>query len=82
MIKFLLDQGLPRSTAELLTASGIDTIHVGEVNNESFIPATVDHTHERGCYQKLRMHTRGWQKVALQYMCATRCLLINGSILK
>jgi predicted nuclease of predicted toxin-antitoxin system len=30
-IKLLLDQGLPRTSAELLRKSGIDTIHVGEV---------------------------------------------------
>ena len=31
MMKFLLDQGLPRSAAEFLNASGIDTIHVGDI---------------------------------------------------
>jgi len=30
-IKLLLDQGIPRTAAELLRKSGIDTIHVGEV---------------------------------------------------
>ncbi len=31
MIKFLLDQGLPRSAAALLNSAGIDTIHVGDI---------------------------------------------------
>jgi predicted nuclease of predicted toxin-antitoxin system len=30
-MKLLLDQGLPRSTAALMTAGGIDTVHVGDV---------------------------------------------------
>lgn len=32
MIKFLLDQGLPRSAASALGELGFDAIHVGEVN--------------------------------------------------
>ncbi len=31
MIRLLLDQGIPYSTAGLLTASGIDTIHVADI---------------------------------------------------
>ena len=30
-MKLLLDQGLPRSAASLLTAAGIDTVHVGDL---------------------------------------------------
>lgn len=30
-MKLLLDQGAPRSSAALLRASGLDTIHTGEV---------------------------------------------------
>ena len=30
-MKLLLDQGLPRSAVALLTAAGIDTVHVGEL---------------------------------------------------
>jgi predicted nuclease of predicted toxin-antitoxin system len=30
-MKLLLDQGLPRSAARLLSAAGIDTIHVGDI---------------------------------------------------
>ena len=31
MIRFLLDQGLPRSSASLLRQAGIDTMHVAEI---------------------------------------------------
>lgn len=31
MIRLLLDQGLPREAAEILRASGWDTLHVGEI---------------------------------------------------
>ncbi len=30
-MKLLLDQGLPRTAAELLNSAGIDTTHVGEI---------------------------------------------------
>ena len=30
-MKLLLDQGLPRSAAELLRAAGIDAVHTGEI---------------------------------------------------
>ena len=39
------------------------------------------HLEERGCYQMVRARARGWHEAALQYMCATRCLLIKGTIL-
>ena len=39
------------------------------------------HLAERGCYQMVRARLRGWHEAALQYMCATRCLLIKGTIL-
>lgn len=31
LMQLLLDQGLPRSAAALLTQAGIDTVHVGEI---------------------------------------------------
>ncbi|PNW38160.1 UNVERIFIED_CONTAM: hypothetical protein BEN50_15810 [Euhalothece sp. KZN 001] len=34
-MKLLLDQGLPRSASTLLSAKGIDTIHVGEIGLSS-----------------------------------------------
>ncbi|MCE5322643.1 hypothetical protein LLG46_04910 [bacterium] len=39
------------------------------------------HLDERGCYQMVRARARGWREASLQYMCATRCLLIKGTIL-
>lgn len=33
-MKLLLDQGLPRSAARLLTSAGWDTIHVGDIGYE------------------------------------------------
>ena len=39
------------------------------------------HLAERGKYQMVRARARGWHEAALQYMCATRCLLIKGAIL-
>jgi predicted nuclease of predicted toxin-antitoxin system len=30
-MKLLLDQGVPRSTAELLRAAGVDTVHTAEI---------------------------------------------------
>jgi predicted nuclease of predicted toxin-antitoxin system len=30
-MKLLLDQGLPRTAAELLRTAGVDAIHVGEI---------------------------------------------------
>ncbi|MHB0999413.1 MAG: hypothetical protein ACYC27_09225 [Armatimonadota bacterium] len=55
----------------------------------SLPPSTVEqalasiqwHLDERGCYQMVRAHARGFHESALQYMCATRCLLIKGAIL-
>jgi len=40
-MKFLLDQGLPRSTAALLRQSGIDSVHVGEIGLASAEDVTI-----------------------------------------
>jgi predicted nuclease of predicted toxin-antitoxin system len=40
-MKPLLDQGLPRSTAELLRRSGIDAVHVGEVGYSTADDASI-----------------------------------------
>lgn len=40
-MKLLLDQGLPRSTAELLRRSGFDAVHVGEVGYSTAEDASI-----------------------------------------
>ena len=35
-MKLLLDQGLPRTAAELLRAIGFDTLHIGEIGFSLF----------------------------------------------
>lgn len=40
-MKLLLDQGLPRSTASLLRARGIDVVHTGEVGLASADDTTI-----------------------------------------
>jgi predicted nuclease of predicted toxin-antitoxin system len=40
-MKLLLDQGLPRSTAELLRRSGLDAVHVGEVGYSTADDASI-----------------------------------------
>ena len=40
-MKLLLDQGLPRSAAALLTAAGIDTVHVGDLGLSAAADATI-----------------------------------------
>lgn len=39
------------------------------------------HLQERGSYQMVRSLARGWRHEALHYLCATRCLLIKGTVL-
>jgi hypothetical protein len=39
------------------------------------------HLEERGCYQMVRALARGWRHEALYYLCATRCMLIKGTVL-
>lgn len=40
-MKLLLDQGLPRSAATLLTTAGIDTVHVGDLGLSSAEDAAI-----------------------------------------
>jgi len=40
-MKLLLDQGLPRSAAALLTAAGIDSVHVGDLGLSTAEDATI-----------------------------------------
>jgi predicted nuclease of predicted toxin-antitoxin system len=40
-MKLLVDQGLPRSTAELLRRSGFDAVHVGEVGYSTAEDASI-----------------------------------------
>lgn len=40
-MKLLLDQGLPRTSAELLRASGIDAVHVGDIGYATAEDATI-----------------------------------------
>jgi predicted nuclease of predicted toxin-antitoxin system len=40
-MKLLLDQGLPRSSAEWLRQAGVDTVHVGEIGLASAEDATI-----------------------------------------
>jgi predicted nuclease of predicted toxin-antitoxin system len=40
-MKLLLDQGLPRSAAKLLSEAGIDTIHVGEIGYSTADDASI-----------------------------------------
>ncbi len=49
-MKLLLDQGLPRSAAALLRATGIDTVHTGEIDL-----ATAD---DEAIIQVARQHER------------------------
>ncbi|WP_374711113.1 DUF5615 family PIN-like protein [Roseiflexus sp.] len=40
-MKLLLDQGLPRISVELLRASGIDAVHVGDIGDATAEDATI-----------------------------------------
>lgn len=40
-MQLLLDQGLPRSAASLLTEAGIDTLHVGEIGYSTAADADI-----------------------------------------
>ena len=40
-MKLLLDQGLPRSSADLLRQAGIDAVHVGEIGMSAADDATI-----------------------------------------
>ena len=40
-MKLLLDQGLPRSAAALLTAAGVDAVHVGDLGLSTAEDATI-----------------------------------------
>ncbi len=62
-MKLLLDQGLPRTAAELLNRAGIDTTHVGEIGyaaaeddmilqlgrNEGYVIVTLDSDFHIAC---------------------------------
>ena len=49
IMKLLLDQGLPRSAASLLTAAGIDTVHVGDLGLSAAEDAVILQSgHEEG----------------------------------
>ena len=42
-MKLLLDQGLPRNAATLLTAAGMDTVHVGDLGHSTAEDAAILH---------------------------------------
>ncbi|MBK7767998.1 MAG: DUF5615 family PIN-like protein [Sulfuritalea sp.] len=49
MIKILLDQGLPRSAAELLIQQGWDALHVGDVGLRTASDQTIlKHAEQQG----------------------------------
>lgn len=48
-MKLLLDQGLPRSVAELLRAAGLDAVHVGDIGLATADDAVIlDHARVQG----------------------------------